>query len=63
MDLGGFNWSMITIVGAAILGVVVLYATLRNRVSNQTRDESEAATHRLYQEEDRDHRGEGDGAP
>ncbi len=58
MDLGGLNWVMITGIGVFILFVAMLYAASRNRVSRRTEEESEAATHRLYEEEDRDHRGE-----
>jgi hypothetical protein len=58
MDLGGFSWALLTIVGVAVLAGVLLFASSRNKVSRRTEEESEAATHRLYQEEDRDHRGE-----
>ncbi len=63
MDLGGLNWALMTIVGALLLGGVILWAALRNRTSRATKDESERATHRLYEEEDRAHRGEGDDVP
>lgn len=63
MDLGGLNWALMTIIGVAILGAVMVYAVLRNRVSNRTRDASEQATHRLYEEEDRAHRDEGKNVP
>jgi hypothetical protein len=58
MDLGGFNWTLLTIIGPLILLVVIAYALMRNKVSKRTEEESEAATHRLYQEEERDHRGD-----
>ncbi len=58
MDLGGFSWALLTIVGVAVLAGVLLFASSRNKVSRRTEEESEAATQRLYQEEDRDHRGE-----
>ena len=63
MDLGGLNWALMTIVGAALLGGVIIFAALRNRTSRGRRDESERATHRLYDEEDRAHRGEGNDVP
>ncbi len=58
MDLGGFSWALLTIVGVAVLAGVLIFASSRNKVSRRTEEESEAATHRLYQDEDRDHRGE-----
>jgi len=58
MDLGGFNWTLLTIIGPLVLIAVIAWAALRNRTSRRTREDSEAATHRLYQEEDREHRGE-----
>lgn len=63
MDAGGFNWTLLTIVGPLVLAAVIVWAALRNRTSRRTRDESERATHRLYEEEDRAHRGEGDDVP
>lgn len=63
MDLGGLNWALMTIVGALVLGGVILWAALRNRSSRATREDSERATHRLYEEEDRAHRGEDQNVP
>ena len=63
MDSGGFNWSLINIVGPILLLVVIAWALLRNRKSKDRVDESEASTHRLYDEEDRAHRGESDNVP
>ena len=61
MDLGGLNWSIITIVGPLLLAVVVLWALLRNRKSTRADVErTERATRELYKEEDAAHRGEGD---
>ena len=31
MDSGGFNWTLLTIVGPALLAVVILWALLKNR--------------------------------
>ncbi len=58
MDSAGFNWTLLTIIGPLILAIVILYALIRNKTSRRTEEESEAATKRLYEEEERDHRGE-----
>lgn len=63
MDLSGFNWSLLTIVGPLLLVAVIAWAMLHNRASRRRRDDSERATHRVYDEEDRAHRGEGGGTP
>ena len=61
MDAGGVSWSLITIVGVVLLGAVIAWAALRNRTTRE--DESEQATRRLYEEEDREHHGESDRVP
>ena len=62
MDFGGFNWSLLNIVGPLVLLAVIAWAVLRNRVSRRRSDESEAATRRLYEEEELARRREdGDG--
>ena len=53
MDFGGLNWSMLTIIGAAVLAVVIAFAALRNRSSRQRIRESEEATRRAYDAEER----------
>ena len=63
MDLGGLGWGLQTIIGAALLAIVVIWAALRNRSSKATRDETERATRDLYKEEDRAHRHEDDDVP
>ncbi len=63
MDAGGFNWLMMTGIGAVILFAVILFATIRNRSSRVDRETTEIATHRLYQEEDAAHRGEDNRVP
>ena len=63
MDLGGFNWTLITIVGAALLAVVIAWAAIRNRSSRGRVEDSEEATRRLYEEEEREHHGESDNVP
>jgi hypothetical protein len=53
MDLGGFNWSLITIVGPLLLAVVLLWAFLRNKASSQSEiDRTEEATRDLYDREE-----------
>ena len=61
MDAGGVSWSLITIVGVVLLGAVIAWAALRNRTTRA--DESEQATRRLYEEEEREHHGESDRVP
>jgi hypothetical protein len=63
MDLGGFNWTLLTIVGAAALAVIIAWAALRNRASQRRVEDSEEATRRLYEEEEREHHGESDHVP
>ena len=63
MDLGGGSWAIMTIIGPLILIAVIAWAALRNRTSRRTRDESERATHDLYEAEDAAHRKEGDDVP
>ena len=63
MDFGGFNWAMLTIVGVVILAAVLIWASSRNRTSRGRAEDSEAATRRVYEEEDREHRGESDNVP
>ena len=58
MDLGGFSWAMIEVVGVALLGLILLYMVLRTRSrgkqdSNPT---TERATKELYAKEERAHR-------
>jgi hypothetical protein len=62
MDLGGLNWSIITIVGPLILAVVLLWVFLRNRKDPGNPDLTERATHDVYDEEEKKRREEdGDG--
>ena len=63
MDLGGFNWSLLTIVGAIVLAVVIAWAALRNRSSRAKIERSEEATRRNYAAEDRAHGHESDKVP
>jgi hypothetical protein len=52
MDAGGFDWTLLTIVGPALLAVVILWAVLKNRASRGERARTEEATHRLYEQEE-----------
>jgi hypothetical protein len=57
MDSGGFNWALLNIVGPLLLGLVILWALLRNRKSKPEEIErTEQATRDLYREEDAAHR-------
>jgi hypothetical protein len=61
-DLGGMSWVTITVIGVALLAVVIAIAALRNRSSKEIVDKSEQATRDLYKEEDRIHRDDGNGS-
>ena len=63
MDAGGFDLTLITVVGVVALGIVIALAMLRNRSARSTAKESEDATRRLYEEEDREHHAESDQVP
>jgi len=63
MDFGGLNWAMMTIAGVVVLAAVLIWASLRNRSSRPRMEDSEEATRRLYEEEEREHRGESDHGP
>ena len=63
MDFAGLNWATMTIVGVLILAAVMLWASSRNRSSKGRTEDTEAATRRVYEEEDREHRGESDHVP
>jgi hypothetical protein len=62
MDSAGFNWAIINIVGPLVLAVVLAWALLRNRKPKSDQiDDTEKATHDLYDEEDAARRREDDG--
>ena len=55
-------WTSVTIVGAALLGIVMLWVVLKNRSrSRSTDDRAEAATHNLYEQEEQRRREGSDG--
>ena len=61
MEFGALNWFMITGVGVALLLITLAFAKMRNRSSREVIEKSEAATHDVYDEEDRIHRNDGNG--
>ena len=63
MDISGFYWTLLTIVGPILLVAIIAWAALRNRSSRSEIARSEEATRQVYQEEDRAHRGESDDVP
>jgi hypothetical protein len=64
MDSAGFNWTLLTIVGPALLVVVLLWATLRNRASRADKQRTEEGTRRVYEQEEAERRRGGpDGGP
>jgi hypothetical protein len=56
MDSAGFNWTLLTIVGPALLAVAILWALLRNKRSPEVDRRAEDATHRLYEQEEAERR-------
>jgi predicted MFS family arabinose efflux permease len=64
MDAAGFNWTLLTIVGPALLAVAILWALLRNKRSRRTDDIAEEGTRRVYEQEEAERRSGGpDGGP
>jgi hypothetical protein len=61
MDFGALNWMTMTVIGVALLAIVIAISALRNRSSREVIDKSEAATRDLYKEEDRVHRNDSNG--
>ena len=53
MDFGGFNWSIMNIVGPVLLAAVLLWALLRNRGSRRDVDRSERGAADVYNESER----------
>lgn len=54
MDSGGFNWSLMTIIGPILLLAVIIYAVWRNRSAGKSTSNSrtEESTERLYEQEE-----------
>ena len=55
--------SGLIVVGVIVLGAVIVWAVLRNRGSEPRVEETEEATRRVYEEEEREHHGESDNVP
>jgi len=55
MDLGGINVFFMEVVGAVILIAVILWVVLRTRSKGKSSspEQTERATHELYEEEER----------
>ncbi len=59
MDAGGFNWSLIVIIGPLLMVLVFAWAVMKNRKSSRREIErTEQATRDLYREEDKAHRND-----
>ena len=53
MDSGGISWGLQTIIGVAILAIVLIWAIRRNKKSTpRDIERTEQATHDLSEEED-----------
>ncbi|MBW4330658.1 hypothetical protein KY084_07175 [Stakelama sp. CBK3Z-3] len=53
MDLGSL-WGVLTVVGPILLAAVIIWAILNNRGSAREKSHTEAATRRMYDEQDRE---------
>ncbi len=60
MDSGGFNWSILTILGPLLIVIVLAWAVMRNKKASRPEDirRTEDATRDLYREEDAAHRND-----
>jgi LPXTG-motif cell wall-anchored protein len=55
MDTGSIGWGLQTVIGAAILALVLLWAVLRNRKPSKSEmDRTEAGTREVYRQEEAD---------
>ena len=58
---GSSLWGLLTVMGPILLAAVLLWAVLNNRLSRKAEKKTEAATHKLYEQIDReDKAAEGD---
>ena len=55
--------SGLIVVGVIVLGAVIAWAVLQKRSSGERVEETEEATRRVYEEEEREHHGESDNVP
>ena len=53
MDLGSL-WGVLTVVGPILLAAIIIWAILNNRRSPSDEAHTEAATRRMYDEQDRE---------
>jgi hypothetical protein len=55
MDIGGMNLALIEVIGAALLGLALLYAVIRtkSRGKQDSNPTTERATRELYAQEER----------
>ncbi|SFS11268.1 hypothetical protein SAMN05192580_3555 [Sphingomonas jatrophae] len=58
MEAGGFQWSLLTILGPILLAAVLLWALVRNRAQKGGKGRTEAATRDLYEAQDRQDKAE-----
>lgn len=63
MDFGGFNWGLLTVIGPIVLLIAIGWAVLRNRRSAEADRDTETATRKLYEDEERVHGHESDKIP
>ena len=63
MDVGGLQWALLTIVGVLVLAGVMMWARASNKRDRASGTDTEAATRRVYDEEEREHHGESDNVP
>jgi hypothetical protein len=53
MDLGGANWSIITIIAPLLLALAIAFALMRNKkAGRRDLDRTERSTHALYDQEE-----------
>lgn len=65
MDISGFNWiviGVIGVIGVVVLGLAIAFARLSNRKAAPD-SATEEATRRVYEDEERAHHGESDSVP
>ncbi|WP_188053950.1 MULTISPECIES: hypothetical protein [unclassified Sphingosinithalassobacter] len=53
IDLGS-QWALLTILGPIVLAAAIIWAILHNRSSRRQRERTEDATHRMYDEQNRE---------
>ena len=53
IDLGS-QWGLLTIIGPVVLAVAIIWAILHNRTSRSEDARTEAATHEMYDRQNRE---------